>query len=395
MGSALAGMLVVVAAWIGRSYWVLGRSYADVQKPIIVADHSAQAVARGKMLFETLCIECHGGNDGRATGRVLDEVPAFLGTFYSANLAHPETGVHRRSDAEIARVLRYGVLADGRFSPAMSAFGKLGDADVAALLGFIRTQPPQLAPGGQVQPRTQLSVVGTLLIASVGGVNVDGPAVGVPTPVKEASVEYGRYMANVLDCAGCHTAGFGSAKMDDPEAFAGGFELTDPTGTKIWSKNITPDEETGIGRFSVDDFADAITRGVTPDGYLVRKPMPLFSGLDRIDAEALYLFLRTVDKVKRQNRPGGHPLERAHSGDPPETLFVNLGCAACHGEGGPYRGEIVGALDKSDDDVAAWIRDPQSIKPGTKMPAFGHALDVEQARALARFVKELARQRGS
>ena len=56
------------------------------------------------------------GRDGRATGKRLDEVPAFLGTFYSANLAHPEHGVRRRSDGQLARVLRNGVLPDGRLS---------------------------------------------------------------------------------------------------------------------------------------------------------------------------------------------------------------------------------------------------------------------------------------
>ena len=60
------------------------------------------------------------------------------------------------------------------------------------------------------------------------------------------TVEYGRYMAQVLDCVGCHTEGFSGDKMAHPRAFAGGFEFTDPTGTPIWSKNITMDPETGI-----------------------------------------------------------------------------------------------------------------------------------------------------
>ena len=62
---------------------------------------------RGEMLFQSLCIECHGGADGRATGKHLEEIPAFLGTFYSANLAHPEHGVHRRSPAQAERLAKY------------------------------------------------------------------------------------------------------------------------------------------------------------------------------------------------------------------------------------------------------------------------------------------------
>ena len=43
----------------------------------------------------------------------------------------------------------------------------------------------------------------------------------------------------------------------------GGFDLVDPAGAKIWSKNITPDEATGIGKRSVDDFERAVGRGIT------------------------------------------------------------------------------------------------------------------------------------
>lgn len=398
LGFGLALTVILVSALFIRAQWVLKRSYADVQLPGITADRSPAGVQRGEMLFQTLCMECHGGKDGRATGKHLAEVPAFLGAFYSANLAHAEHGVHQRSDGELARALRTGVLPNGRFSFIMSMFEGLGDNDIAAILGYVRSRPPALLPGGEMQPESVPSLVGGLLV-TVAGAGVDRDAVkrAVPVPPRAPTVEYGRYMARTLDCVGCHTPGFVSTKekMVAPDAFAGGVDLVDPTGTTIWSRNITKDAATGIGRWSLADFERAVTRGVRPDGYLVRKPMPLFSRLEHVDIEAIHRFLQTLPAVHRPNTPGGHPLKKAQPHDAPETLFVSVGCAACHGELAPYRDRLRGAGGKSEAAIAAWILDPQSVKPGSIMPSFNHSLDRAQAEGLARYVLELLRREGS
>jgi mono/diheme cytochrome c family protein len=395
LGLLLGALVLAFVVLVARAKWILERNYANVAHPPIAADASDAGVKRGEMLFQSLCIECHGGPNGRATGKHLAEVPAFLGTFYSANLAHPELGVHRRSDAELARTLRLGVLPNGTFSPVMSGFTKLGDSDVAAILGYMRSKPAELEPFGASQPASELSLAGQLILTLVAGAKVEEKVQVIPVPPKGSSLEYGRYMVQVMDCVGCHTEGFSADKMQHSAAFAGGFELTDPTGAAIWSKNITADDETGIGRWSLDDFDRAVTRGINPQGYLVRKPMPLFARLDRTDIEAIYGFLRSMPKVQRPNTPGGHPLQRARPSDSPEQLFVNVGCSACHGQSAPYRDKLRGALGKSDADVAAWILDPQAQKPGSTMPSFQHALDRSQAEQLAKYVRAIARANGT
>ncbi len=183
--------------------------------------------------------------------------------------------------------------------------------------------------------------------------------------------------------------------MTDKNAFAGGFELTDPNGAPIFTKNLTPDDETGIGRWSADDLWRAVTQGRTPDGHLVRRPMPLFARLDRTDTEALYAFLRTVPKVHRANKPGGARVEKGgvDPKDGPEVLFTKLGCVACHGENAPHRDKLAGALPKSDGEVADWILDPQAKKPGVAMPAFKEVLDRDRAILLARYAKSLGAAR--
>lgn len=397
LGIVVGVIVVAAAALVLRAKWIMAKSYADVPEPSIVADGSAHGIARGEVLFHSICLECHGGPDGRATGKALPEVPAFIGEFWSANLAHPQRGVHALSDGKIARTIRTGVLHDGTLSPLMGTFSKIGDRDVAAILGYMRSRPRVLEPGGELPPRSRLTLVGTLLLTYVGKVDaaVDAPPAVVPVPPKGPTALYGRYMTEVLDCASCHTAGFGSDKMNEPSAFAGGFELVDPTGAKIWTKNITPDDETGIGRWSVSDFEHAIAGGVTPDGHPVRRPMPLFARLDHTDTEAVYTFLRTVPKVRRPNTPGSAPTAGPIPSDPPEALFTKLGCVSCHGDGAPHRDKITVALDKSDDEVAAWILDPQAKKPGSAMPSFKTMIDRDQATALARYAKSLASSRAA
>jgi len=380
-----------------RAKWVLYRSYQDVPAPGIQADRSAAGVARGEMLFHSLCMECHGGPDGRASGKHLAEIPEFFGTFYAANLADVAHGVHTKSDAQLARALRTGVLPSGRFSFVMSTFKGLGDQDIAALLGYLRSAPAVLAPGGPAQPPSQPTLTAELLLTLMGmSVDVDAALVPVQVPERAATVEYGRYMAQAMDCVGCHTDSMDSnpEKMRSAGAFAGGVELTDPTGTPIFSKNITFDPKTGIGSFSLDDFDRVLTRGVRPDGTLVRKPMLLFSRFERVEVEALYRFLQTMPHVHRPNTPGGHPVDKARPSDSPEDLFQRVGCVACHGPGAPYQDKIKAALDKSDDEVAAWILEPQATKPGSVMPSFRHALDQKQATELAKYVKDLARASG-
>jgi mono/diheme cytochrome c family protein len=380
-----------------RARWILDSSYQHVAAPRIAADRSEGAIARGEMLFQSLCMECHGGPDGRASGKHLAEVPAFFGKFYAANLADETQGVHTLSDAQLARTLRTGVLPSGRFSFLMSTFKGLGDADIAAILGYLRSKPPALTPGGKAQPPSEPTLAAELLLTLAGmSVDVDGGKLKIPVPQRAATVEYGRYMAQAMDCVGCHTDSMASnaEKMLEMGAFAGGVEMTDPTGTPIWSKNITFDAATGIGRFSLDDFDRVLRQGITPDGTLVRKPMLLFSRFERVEVEALYRFLQTMPQVHRPNTPGGHPARKARPEDSAKDLFVNVGCVACHGPGAPYQDEIQAAAGKSDEDVAAWILEPQATKPGSPMPSFRHTLDQTQATELAKYVKELARASG-
>ncbi len=110
---------------------------------------------------------------------------------------------------------------------------------------------------------------------------------GVPPALAKASlVERGEYLARTADCMVCHTTKGG-------KPFAGGLAFTLPFGT-LYSTNITPDKETGIGTYSDQDFLNALHRGVRKDGARLYPAMSYTSYTYMTDADALaikaYLF---------------------------------------------------------------------------------------------------------
>jgi mono/diheme cytochrome c family protein len=110
---------------------------------------------------------------------------------------------------------------------------------------------------------------------------------GVPAALVQASlVERGAYLARAADCMACHTT-------KDGKEYAGGLGFKLPFGT-LYSTNITPDKETGIGNYSDQDFLNAVHRGTRRDGVRLYPAMPFTSYTYMTDADALaikaYLF---------------------------------------------------------------------------------------------------------
>jgi mono/diheme cytochrome c family protein len=110
---------------------------------------------------------------------------------------------------------------------------------------------------------------------------------GVPASLTQASiVARGEYLAKAADCMVCHTTEGG-------KEYAGGLGFKLPFGT-LYSTNITPDKETGIGNYSDQDFLNAVHRGTRRDGARLYPAMPYTSYTYISDADALaikaYLF---------------------------------------------------------------------------------------------------------
>ncbi|WP_257993383.1 c-type cytochrome [Cupriavidus pauculus] len=107
----------------------------------------------------------------------------------------------------------------------------------------------------------------------------------------------GEYLARAGDCVACHT------EPNNPP-FAGGRAMATPFGS-LFVPNITPDDETGIGQWTADDFYRMMHTGVSRDGNLLYPAMPFasYTKVTREDSDAIYAYLMSVPPVKRKNHP--------------------------------------------------------------------------------------------
>ena len=112
-----------------------------------------------------------------------------------------------------------------------------------------------------------------------------------------SAIERGRYLAAAGDCAACHTA-------DGGKPYAGGRPVPTPFGV-IYSTNITPDKETGIGRWTEEQFYRAMHEGIRADGKHLYPafPYPWYTKLSRQDVDAIRAFLQALPRVKQGNKP--------------------------------------------------------------------------------------------
>ena len=194
-----------------------------------------------------------------------------------------------------------------------------------------------------------------------------------------AAAERGRYVAVTANCVSCHTRAGG-------EPFAGGLALQTPLGT-LHTTNITPDADTGIGRWSLGDFRRAMRRGIAADGSYLFPAFPYTAYTRMSDAEIadLYAYLRRLAPV-RYMPPENDALlgvrwpmmawnalflqEGPYQPDPAQTPEWNRGaylvqgpghCGACHTprnlllaeddtralQGGVVTGEVAPGLQRS------------------------------------------------
>lgn len=139
------------------------------------------------------------------------------------------------------------------------------------------------------------TVTGAFPVFAAEEVPVHQPAVDNSA---DALLKQGKYLAVAADCAACHT---------DPQTnktFAGGYAIHSPMGV-IYSTNITPSKQYGIGNYSEHQFEQAVRHGIRGDGSHLYPAMPYtsYAGLTDQDIHALYdYFMHGVQPVEQKNR---------------------------------------------------------------------------------------------
>lgn len=127
------------------------------------------------------------------------------------------------------------------------------------------------------------------------------------------TVRRGEYLARIMDCAGCHTAGALAGRPDPALHLAGstiGFRL--PGLGTFYPPNLTSDAETGLGRWSAAEIATALRTGVRPDGRELAPAMPWrsYAALSDADLESLVAYLKNLPPVRHAAPPATGESER-------------------------------------------------------------------------------------
>ncbi len=173
------------------------------------------------------------------------------------------------------------------------------------------------------------------------------------TALAETPIERGRYlMRGIVACGNCHTP-MGPRGPLPGQEMAGGTVFDEKPFTAV-APNITPDAETGIGRWTDEQIVAAIREGKRPDGTIIGPPMPigLYRGLSDTDVAAIVAYLRSVPAVKNATRKSVYrmPLPPAYGApvtkvaDVPRSDKLAYGrylagpaghCLECHSAPGP------------------------------------------------------------
>lgn len=307
-GAASLGTLAVLFVIVVQ---VRSRRTFDAPYPEIHASSDPAVIARGKYLAygPGHCVVCHTSGDEQkkvfrdgaeyamAGG---NEFKLPVGSFFTPNLTPDrETGIGRYSDAELARVIRYGVMPDGRAAIPFMTFHHMSDDDLTALISFLRSQQPVRRAVPQHRP----NFLGKTILAFV--IEPTGPTQPVPkhSPAQAATVERGAYLANnVAGCVSCHTRRNMVDGSYETASFAGGsvFTIDDDPQHIIVSPNLTPAKTGRITAWSEEQFVGRFDVGMGIRG--THMPWKQFQAMTETDKRALYRYLRTLPPAA--NDPG-------------------------------------------------------------------------------------------
>jgi mono/diheme cytochrome c family protein len=396
----MAVLLAVLAALAGVAVLYLDRAGIPRYTPAKVelrVEVTPERVERGRKTAQMLCVGCHLDNEtGALSGLRMRDLPPQFGVAYAANITRdPETGIGGWTDGELAYLLRTGVTRDGRYTPPwMVKLPLVSDEDLADVIAFLRSDDPLVQPVKRPSQPSEPSLL-TKFLCRVAFKPLPWPKAPIAAPDPGDRVAYGRYLVQGRgQCFGCHSADF--AKMDDlvPENSAGylggGNAMPDLTGRVVLTSNITPDEETGIGRWSEDEFVRALRHGVRPDRSVLLYPMVPYPELSDDEARAIHAYLRTVPKIRNVvARPAAAAVATSDAG---KAAYYRYACHSCHGDTGTLLYDLRKGVGNyaTDAELIAYIRNPERAKPGIKMPTWDGVIAEEDYAPLAAYVRSLA-----
>jgi mono/diheme cytochrome c family protein len=392
------GLLLFVAvavAGFASFISIRGIPHFEPKPPDLKVEVTPERVARGRKWAVLLCADCHfDPKTGQLTGH--DIQANEFGKIFSLNITqHPEKGIGKYTDGDLIYLLRTGVAKDGRYTPPwMAKLPHMADEDLHSIVAFLRSEDPLVKANPAEDYPSEPNMLAKVL-ANVAFAPLPYPQKPIVAPAASNQVEHGRYLVFNLDCWTCHSKDFKKLNSMEPEKtpdfLIGGNQVANAEQQLVFTRNLTPDPETGIGKWSEDEFVRALRHGVKPDHTAIRFPMQAYTLLTVEEAKAIYAYLKTVPAVRHQVPPTPAYANAPATADAGKKHYFRYGCSSCHGEAG------VGACDMTrnkatfptDEALTSYIRRPFEKHPDTRMPAWEGVIPDEDMAALVKHVRSL------
>ena len=265
---------------------------------------SAAEVARRKCMFgATGGCGCHTVPKGQpnAGGRKYE---GAFGTVYSANITpDKQTGIGGWTDEQIITAIRLGRRPNGeRLLPVhpFPVFNGMAEEDLRAIVAFLRTTKPV---SRQNQPKKLVPLFESVFLPA--WLAAFAPRETPPPKAPTTGVARGEYLVKAVGhCGECHTPRT-MTMATDSSRFLGGT----PKGPEDQAMpNITPDRETGIGKWSVEEIADYLGSGNKPDGdvagglmaEVIDGTLAGYKDLSKADLLAIAQYLKTIPPIRNK-----------------------------------------------------------------------------------------------
>ncbi|MEI6488374.1 MAG: cytochrome C [Bacteroidota bacterium] len=282
--------------------------------PTLKVDTRPEIVQRGDYLANhvCVCIDCHSKRDWTRFsgppiagtfgmgGEIFDQKYGFPGAYYSKNIT--PSGISRYTDGELLRVITTGVTKEGNaLFPVMPFhyYGQMDEEDIKAIIAYIRTLKPIIND----VPNSHSDFPMNFIINTI-----PHKATFNKRPISTDKVAYGKYLASAGACVECHTK-FENGKLVDGTEYGGGREFPFPDGSLVRSGNITPDNSTGIGGWSCQQFiglfrqrSDSVTLSnrLLPGDFNTIMPWTMYGQMTDEDLSAIYQFLKTIKPINNK-----------------------------------------------------------------------------------------------
>lgn len=302
-------LLVLILLPIG-AFAFIALTKPDVgPAPTLTVATTPELVERGRYLFHhgAACAACHSpwdttryafppiaGKEG-AGGPTFDAAFGVPGKIHASNLT--PAALKDWSDGEILRAIASGVNKHGDALFPLMPYGhyaKLSTPDLHALIAYLRTLPTIEGTTPARELVFPMNII-VRLIPKAAEPPAATPAVDAP--------EYPAYVMNAAACLHCHSPS-DHGKIKPGTEFSGGVVFPMPDGSIARSANLTPDDESGLGTWTKEQFIARFRAGVEQAKQPVHAgqpntPMPWasYGGMSDVDLGALYDHLRKLPKV--------------------------------------------------------------------------------------------------